>query len=111
MNRHGLTKLLLIMDSATCHKTPQFRQRCASLNVFLELVRPCMTPISQPADQSWFGYLKPKVVIKWRDWYFCLNYVFKKNFKIIIYYFIKGMLMEQKFIQELEICVGLDTRI
>ena len=43
------------------------------MNIFLKFVRPKMTPITSPADQAWFGYLKPKVVFKWRDW---LNYVF-----------------------------------
>ncbi len=68
MARHGLSKLLLIIDSATCHKTSGFRSACAKLNIFLELVPPKMTPIASPADQAWFGYLKPKVVVKWRDW-------------------------------------------
>ena len=68
MKRHGLSKLLLIIDSATCHLTQEFKKRCGELNIFLKLVKPRMTPICSPADQSWFGWLKPEVVVCWRDW-------------------------------------------
>ncbi len=59
MDRHCLTKLLLVIDSATCHKTAQFTQKC----FFLKFIRPKMTPITL-ADQAWFGYLKPTISIK-----------------------------------------------
>ncbi len=52
------TKLLLIVDEASCHKHQSVTDLCEQHGIFLVSIPPRMTNLLQPADVGWFGPLK-----------------------------------------------------
>jgi hypothetical protein len=58
MLRWSLKKILLILDSAPCHKTAKMNNALLSANIKKILIPASTTGILQMADVLWFAFMK-----------------------------------------------------
>jgi len=58
--KSSFSKILLLIDSATCHLTKNVKDFCYENNIFLCFIPPRLTNLLQPADVVWFCLIKKK---------------------------------------------------
>jgi len=75
----GLNKVVLLLDSATCHQTKKVSDFCLENNVFLLFIPPRLTNLLQPADVVWFAPIKKAYKKKWNHWFIYDEHTFTIN--------------------------------
>jgi len=70
---------LLIIDSATSHKTAEVREKCEEYGIQLLLIPPRMTNLVQPCDVSIFKSFKCSFQKRWNEWYLGTDHTFTRN--------------------------------
>jgi hypothetical protein len=65
----SFSKILLLLDHATCHLTERVSDFCEDNGILLLFIPKRLTNLLQPADVCWFSTIKKDYKAKWNDWF------------------------------------------